>query len=91
MRNGLVTLVLVVGTAALLYLFLFQDNAPDPIAYSGSDDSFLTMVANGEVAAVNTRGEALEIDRPSASRDSDIGGLFLSAGPAMPRHGTLGA
>ena len=38
MRNGLVTLVLVVGTAALLYLFLFNDEKVQSIPYSGSDD-----------------------------------------------------
>ncbi|MGD8486070.1 MAG: hypothetical protein PVH07_05470, partial [Chloroflexota bacterium] len=61
MRNGLVTLVLVVGTAALLYLFLFQDQEPERIPYSGSENAFLTMVANGEVKSVLTRGEALEV------------------------------
>ena len=42
MRNGLVTLVLVVGTAALLYLFLFDDTEPETIPYSGSQRPSLT-------------------------------------------------
>ena len=35
LRNGLLTLVLVVGTAALLYMFLFQKPPTTEIAYSG--------------------------------------------------------
>ena len=61
MRNGLVTLVLVVGTAALLYLFLFNDTEPESIPYSGSSEAFLDRVERGEVKSVLTRGEALEI------------------------------
>jgi len=60
-RNGLVTLVLVVGTAALLYLFLFNDEKTESIPYSGSDDSFITAVAAGRVESVLMRGEKLEI------------------------------
>ena len=70
-RNGLVTLVLVVGTAALLYLFLFNEEPPEPIPYSGSSDSFLTMVENGEVAAVLTRGEALVIETKALDPDTN--------------------
>ena len=61
MRNGLVTLVLVVGTAALLYLFLFNDEKVQSIPYSGSDDSFMTAVAEGRVESVILRGEKLEV------------------------------
>src|SRR5262245_50564422 len=64
MRNGLVTLVLVVGTAALLYLWLFNDQRPDTIPYSGhaaQPESFLTRVANGEVKSVLAKGDTLEI------------------------------
>jgi hypothetical protein len=48
MRNGLVTLVLVVGTAALLYLFLFNGEKAEVIPYSGppAEDSFLKRVAD---------------------------------------------
>ncbi len=35
LRNGLLTLVLVVGTAALLYMFLFQPTQSQDIPYSG--------------------------------------------------------
>ncbi len=61
MRNGLVTLVLVVGTAALLYLFLFNEPEPESIPYSGSPEAFLDLVEDGKVASVLARGEALEI------------------------------
>ena len=61
MRNGLVTLVLIVGTAALLYLFLFNDEPSQTIPYSGSEDAFLTAVAEGTVDSVLMRGEKLEI------------------------------
>ena len=50
MRNGLVTLVLVVGTAALLYLILFNTNPAKQIAYSGQD-SFLALVEGTNAAA----------------------------------------
>ncbi len=71
MRNGLVTLVLVVGTAALLYLFLFNDEPQEPIPYSGSNDSFLAMVERGEVASVLTRGEALVIETTTIDPDTN--------------------
>ncbi len=61
MRNGLVTLVLIVGTAAMLYLFLFNDEPAQTMPYSGSDDAFLTAVAEGRVASVLMRGEKLEV------------------------------
>jgi cell division protease FtsH len=61
MRNGLVTLVLVVGTAALLYLFLFNEEKAQSIPYSGSEDSFLTAVADDRVESVLLRGEKIEV------------------------------
>jgi cell division protease FtsH len=61
MRNGLVTLVLIVGTAALLYLFLFNEEPSQAIPYSGSDDAFLTAVSDGKVESVLMRGENLEV------------------------------
>ena len=36
LRNGIVTLVLVVGTAALLYMFIFPDTKANTVPYSGS-------------------------------------------------------
>jgi cell division protease FtsH len=61
MRNGLVTLVLVVGTAALLYTFIFSPNGAQPVNYSG-EGSFLELVAEGRVETVTQRGQKLEIE-----------------------------
>ncbi len=61
LRNGIVTLVLVVGTAALLYMFIFPTDTAKPIAYSGSGESFLSFVAQGNVSEVTQRGQTLEI------------------------------
>ncbi len=61
LRNGIVTLVLIVGTAALLYMFIFPPNDDNTIPYNGPD-SFLALVANGEVNKVTQRGQQLEIE-----------------------------
>ncbi|CAN5808432.1 ATP-dependent zinc metalloprotease FtsH [soil metagenome] len=64
LRNGIVTLVLVVGTAALLYMFIFPGEEPIPVPYDGtSGDSFLELVAAGEVAEVTQRGNQLEVTK----------------------------
>jgi iron complex outermembrane receptor protein len=70
LRNGIVTLVLVVGTAALLYMFIFPDKNSDSIPYSGSGTptSFLQYVAQGDVTKVTQRGQSLEIEL--AEKDS---------------------
>jgi cell division protease FtsH len=61
MRNGIVTLVLVVGTAALLYMFIFPNTGREPIPYSGTG-SFLELVAKNEVSKVTQNGGQLEIE-----------------------------
>ena len=48
MRNGIVMLVLVVGTVALLYTFLMSPTSDTTVPYS----TFLGSVANGEVKEV---------------------------------------
>ncbi len=48
MRNGIVMLVLVVGTVALLYTFLISSPSDQEVAYS----QFLTNVRNGAVTEV---------------------------------------
>jgi cell division protease FtsH len=64
LRNGIVTLVLVVGTAALLYMFIFPGQEPRPVPYDGTNgDSFLEMVAAGQVAEVTQRGNQLEVTK----------------------------
>ncbi len=64
LRNGIVTLVLIVGTAALLYMFIFPPADNNTIAYSGSGTppSFLQLVAAGDVNKVTQRGQQLEIE-----------------------------
>jgi cell division protease FtsH len=61
LRSGIFTLVLVVGIAAVLYMFLFDQPKPDTIAYSGGEKSFLGYVSEGAVAEVVQSGNALEI------------------------------
>ncbi|HEY8134651.1 MAG TPA: hypothetical protein VIF08_01325, partial [Candidatus Limnocylindrales bacterium] len=63
LRNGIVTLILVVGTAALLYMFIFPTDGNKPIAYSGPNGSFLQLVADGQVSKVTQRGQVLEIEK----------------------------
>jgi cell division protease FtsH len=69
LRNGIVTLVLVVGTAALLYMFLFPPSNVPLINYSGSSDSFLSLVEQGKVKSVVQRGDKLEITLFSTQND----------------------
>jgi len=66
LRNGLVTLVLVVGTAALLYMFIFQPSTTQDIPYSGiasdtQSQSLEQRVKAGEVSTITQRGDVLEI------------------------------
>jgi cell division protease FtsH len=56
-----VTLVLVVGTALLLYMVLFNQGNPNRIPYSGSPDSFLSQLAAGKVASVIQQGDQLQV------------------------------
>jgi len=66
LRNGLLTLVLVVGTAALLYTFLFQKSPEMEIAYSGTaignaGPSLEQRVAAGQVVSVSQQGDVLNV------------------------------
>src|SRR5437867_7531733 len=61
MRNGIVMLILVVGTAALLYTFFLQQPEEKPIPYSGGDQSFLGYVKTGKVDKVVQQGPKLTI------------------------------
>jgi cell division protease FtsH len=53
--------VLVVGTAALLYMFIFPGPNQAAVPYIG-DNSFQELVAEGKVAKVTQRGQQLEIE-----------------------------
>ncbi|MFI5255249.1 MAG: ATP-dependent zinc metalloprotease FtsH [Candidatus Limnocylindrales bacterium] len=61
LRSGVFTLVLVVGIAAVLYMFLFPKNDTTTIPYSGGSTSFLAAVSAGEVKSVDQQGNALTI------------------------------
>jgi len=62
LRNGLVTLLLVLGTAALLYMFIFPGTTSETIPYSGADArSFQQLVASGQVVGVVQKGARVEI------------------------------
>jgi cell division protease FtsH len=61
LRNGVVTLVLVVGTALLLYMVLFSSQPGKTIPYSGGQDSFLGLVAAGKVQKVEQAGDKLTV------------------------------
>ena len=64
LRNGIVTLVLIVGTAALLYMFIFppQDDNTIPYSGQGTPTSFLQLVAQGDVNKVTQRGQELDVE-----------------------------
>ena len=83
MRNGLVTLVLVVGMAALLYVFLFNDEPPQTISYSGEPESFLSQVEAGKVSAVLMKGEKLEVTLVEFVPNSDERVVVESFVPAQ--------
>jgi ATP-dependent Zn protease len=61
MRNGIVMLILVVGTAALLYTFFLQQPEEKSIPYSGGSGSFLGYVKQGAVDKVVQQGVKLTV------------------------------
>ena len=62
-RNGIVMLVLVVGTAALLFTWIQSSGtAPTTVGYS----AFLTDVKEGQVTKVTQQGETLTV-KPQAA------------------------
>ncbi len=62
LRNGIVMLVLVVGTVALLYTFLISSPSDQTVAYS----QFLTNVSNGEVTKVEQQDLQLTVTGKTA-------------------------
>jgi len=81
LRNGIVTLVLVVGTAALLYMFIFPSNEKEPIPYSGQG-SFLELVEQGQVATVTQRGQTLDIEKTTIDPQTTKPALETSLVPS---------
>ena len=62
MRNGIVMLVLVVGTVALLYTFLMSSPNDKTVAYS----QFLTLVGEGKVTKVEQQDLQLSVTGKTA-------------------------
>jgi cell division protease FtsH len=56
-RNGIVMLVLVVGTVALLYTWLSSQSAPETVPYS----DFLNQVSAGQVESVTQTDQTLTV------------------------------
>jgi cell division protease FtsH len=66
LRNGIVTLILVVGIAVLLLLTVFQPPQTNTIPYAGTGTgaagtSFLDLVKQGKVSKVVQQGTSLDI------------------------------
>ena len=79
LRNGIVMLVLVVGTAALLYTVFMPPTTTTDIPYSGGSDSFLGLVKTGQVDQVIEQGTQLTItlkDPTGSQRTSQIPGTL---------------
>jgi cell division protease FtsH len=81
LRNGVVTLVLIVGTAALLYMFIFQPDQKKPIPYDG-EGSFLSLVAAGQVKEVTQRGIELEIIKTEIDPQTNKPAIVTSRVPS---------
>ena len=64
-RNGIVMLVLVVGTAALLFTWIQSTTPPNAVGYS----QFLTNVKDGQVETVTQQGDTLTV-KPKAGAPS---------------------
>src|SRR6476469_604494 len=62
-RNGIVMLVLVVGTAALLFTWISQNGSPAATGYS----QFLADVKNGSVTKVTQQGSTLTVMKTPAA------------------------
>jgi len=61
-RNGIVMLVLVVGTAALLFTWIQSSSTPTQVGYS----QFLTDVQKGDVQSVVQQGDTLTVTKKGA-------------------------
>ena len=63
LRNGIVTLVLVVGMATLLYILFFPSQPSETIPYAPATtgNTFLALVKQGKVAGVVQQGNKLQI------------------------------
>ncbi|HYH93951.1 MAG TPA: ATP-dependent zinc metalloprotease FtsH [Candidatus Saccharimonadales bacterium] len=67
-RNGIVMLVLVVGTAALLFTWISTSTTPEATGYS----KFLDDVAKGQVTKVTQQGTTLTVDVEGTTPDYTV-------------------
>jgi cell division protease FtsH len=65
-RNGIVMLVLVVGTAALLFTWITTTSQPQTTGYS----DFLNQVSQGKVAKVTQQGTTLTVETTSTPKET---------------------
>jgi cell division protease FtsH len=84
-RNGIVMLVLVVGTVALLYTWISSSNQTTAKAYSGPE-SFLEDVSQGEVKKVVQQGDTLSIFRVDGSNTEQPDYTVTIANPLTQVH-----
>jgi cell division protease FtsH len=82
-RNGIVMLVLVVGTAALLFTFLTSSTATTDIPYS----EFLQRVEDGQVAKVVQEDNKLTVTPTSSGPTYTV---FAPGVPGLPNSDVLG-
>jgi len=87
LRNGLLTVVLVVGTAALLYMFLFQKAPTAEIPYSGisaagAAESLEQRVAAGQVATIVQQGDILNVTLTSSTPPATKGDQVTARVPS---------
>ena len=87
LRNGIVTLVLVVGTAALLYMFIFPNQNENNVPYQGGNDSFLGLVKQGRVAQVTQQGNKLQIKLKEADNQTRQPKVLTSQVPGQLGEG----
>ncbi len=90
MRNGLLMLVLVIGTAALLFTVLNGSTQPNTVGYS----QFLADVQNGRVDKVVHMGETLTVTlkgTPPTSYDTTVPGVLTQVWQDMQAAARAGS
>ena len=88
-RNGIVMLILVTGTVALLYTWLIQSPADTSKSYS----YFLTQVSQGQVAKVVQAGTTLTVtttDTPPQTYTTQVASAFTNVFDDMTKAALAG-
>ena len=73
-RNGIVMLVLVVGTAALLFTWIQSTTPSTPVGYS----KFLSDVETGQVTEVTQQGETLTVKAKAGSYTVTVPSVLIN-------------